>query len=63
MLQWIIGASAKFRLIVIAVAVSLLGVGFSRMSETAVEALPDFGPVRVEVKPRRLDFRPKKPRT
>ena len=58
MLQWIIGASAKFRLIVIAVAVSLLGVGFSRMSETAVEALPDFGPVRVEVQTEALGLSP-----
>jgi len=58
MLQWIIGTSAKFRLIVIAVAAALLAVGISRLPTTTVEALPDFGPVRVEVQTEALGLSP-----
>lgn len=58
MLQWIIGSSAKFRLLVIAIAATLFTVGVARLPETAVEALPDFGPVRVEIQTEALGLSP-----
>ena len=58
MLQWIIGASAKYRLIVIAGAAALMAVGLSRLPGTALEALPEFGPVRVEVQTEALGLSP-----
>ena len=58
MLQWIIGSSAKFRLLVIVLAAALLAVGISRLPGTTVEALPDFGPVRVEVQTEALGLSP-----
>jgi Cu/Ag efflux pump CusA len=58
MLHWMIGASTKFRLIVIAIAITLLAVGLSRMPQARVEALPDFGPVRVEVQTEALGLSP-----
>ena len=58
MLSWIIGSSAKFRLLIIAVAATLLAVGIGRLPGTDVEALPDFGPVRVEVQTEALGLSP-----
>lgn len=58
MLQWIIGASAKYRLIVIAGAAALMAVGLSRLPGTALETLPEFGPVRVEVQTEALGLSP-----
>ncbi len=58
MLQWIIGTSAKLRLLVIAAAAALLAVGLSRLPGTTVEALPEFGPVRVEVQTEALGLSP-----
>ena len=59
MLQWIIGSSAGvLRLLVIAVAAALLAVGIARLPDTAVEALPDFGPTRVEIQTEALGLSP-----
>ncbi|MFM9886738.1 MAG: efflux RND transporter permease subunit [Burkholderiales bacterium] len=58
MLQWIIGSSAKYRNLVIAVAVGLLAVGIARVPDITVEALPEFGPVRVEVQTEALGLSP-----
>ena len=58
MLKWIIGSSAKFRLLVIAFAATLLALGIARLPNTAVEALPDFGPVRVEIQTEALGLSP-----
>jgi Cu/Ag efflux pump CusA len=49
MMRWIVGSSLKFRLLVLAVAAGLLALGIVRLSDAPVEALPDFGPTRVEV--------------
>jgi Cu/Ag efflux pump CusA len=49
MLRWIVGLSLKYRYLVLAIAVALLAVGFVRLRNTSVEALPEFGPVRVDV--------------
>jgi Cu/Ag efflux pump CusA len=49
MMAWIIGSSLRYRTLVLAVAVILLALGVTRIRTAEVEALPDFGPVRVEV--------------
>jgi Cu/Ag efflux pump CusA len=49
MMAWIVGSTLKYRRLVLAVAVVLLAVGIVGLRDTPVEALPDFGPVRVEV--------------
>ena len=58
MLQWISGASARYRLLVLAVAAALLAVGIARLPATTLEALPDFGPVRVEIQTEALGLSP-----
>jgi Cu/Ag efflux pump CusA len=49
MFRSIIGGSATLRLLVIAVAGVLLAVGIAGMCRTTIEALADFGPVRVDI--------------
>jgi Cu/Ag efflux pump CusA len=49
MLRWIVGSSQKYRRLVLAVTVALMGFGFVLLRDTSVEALPEFGPVRVDV--------------
>ncbi len=49
MMRWIVGSSQKYRRLVLAVAVALLAFGFVQLRNTTVGALPEFGPVRVDV--------------
>jgi Cu/Ag efflux pump CusA len=49
MMRWIVGSSQKYRRLVLAVAVALIAAGFVQLRRTSVEALPEFGPVRVDV--------------
>ncbi len=49
MIRWIVGSSLRYRRLVLAVAVVLLGLGIAQLPAMPVEALPDFGPVQVEV--------------
>ena len=58
MLRWIIGSSVSFRLPVVAGAAALLASGVSELRSTSIEALPDFGPVRVEVQTEALGLSP-----
>jgi len=58
MLRWIIGSSVNFRVLVIAVAAGFLATGVVQLRGTTVEALPDFGPVRVEVQTEALGLSP-----
>ena len=58
MLQSIIASSVRNRLMVIALAALLLGLGQDRLAESTVEALPNFGPVRVEVQTEALGLSP-----
>jgi len=57
-MRWIIGSSVKYRLLLIAVAATLLVSGAARLRDAPVEALPDFGPVRVEVQTEALGLSP-----
>jgi Cu/Ag efflux pump CusA len=58
MLRWIIGSSANFRMLVIAVAAGLLAAGIVQVRGTTLGVLPDFGPVRVEVQTEALGLSP-----
>ena len=49
MMRWIVGSSQKYRRLVLAVAVAMMAFGFVLLRNTSVEALPEFGPVRVDV--------------
>jgi CzcA family heavy metal efflux pump len=49
MMRWIVGSSVKYHRLVLAIAVALMAVGFVQLRNTSVEALPEFGPVRVDV--------------
>src|SRR3972149_6476784 len=58
MMRWIVEASVRSRLLVIAMAAALLAMGILQLRDTPVEALPDFGPVRVEVQTEALGLAP-----
>ena len=58
MLQWIIGSSIKNRILVAVAAGAILATGIARLPDVQVEALPDFGPVRVEVQTEALGLSP-----
>lgn len=49
MMRWVVGSSLKFQRLVLAVAVALIAFGFAQLRNTSAEALPEFGPVRVDV--------------
>ncbi len=49
MLAWIVGSSLRYRTLALAVAAVLLVLGAAQLRTAEVEALPDFGPVHVEV--------------
>ncbi len=58
MMLWVIGSSVKYRLLVIVVAAAILVIGIFQLRNTPIEALPDFGPVRVEVQTEALGLSP-----
>jgi Cu/Ag efflux pump CusA len=49
MIRWTVGLSLKYQHLVLAIAVALMAFGFVQLRNTSVEALPEFGPVRVDV--------------
>lgn len=49
MLRWIVGSSQKYRRLILAVAIAMMAFGFVMLRDPSVEALPEFGPVRVDV--------------
>ena len=48
-MRWIVEASLKFRLLVVAVAAALVGVGVVQLRSIPVDVHPEFTPTRVEV--------------
>jgi Cu/Ag efflux pump CusA len=58
MLKWIIGSSVQSRLAVIVAAAALLTTGIVQLRDAPLEALPDFGLVRVEVQTEALGLSP-----
>lgn len=49
MMRWIVGSSLKFRVLVLALAVGMMVVGFGQLSSARVDVFPEFAPPRVEV--------------
>jgi CzcA family heavy metal efflux pump len=49
MTRWIVAASIRFRLLVVAVAVATMVVGASRLRSMPVDVLPEFVPPTVEI--------------
>src|SRR4051794_5121330 len=49
MTRWVVSSSLRFRRLVLAAAVFLLAGGILQLRTTSVDALPEFGPTRVEV--------------
>ena len=49
MMRWIVGASLKFRFIVVGLAAGLMFFGVSAMRDMPVDVFPEFAPPRVEV--------------
>lgn len=49
MVRWMVGASQKFGHVVLAIAVAIMAIGFVQGRNSTVEAVPEFGPVRVDV--------------
>jgi CzcA family heavy metal efflux pump len=49
MMRWIVGASLKFRFLVVAAGVALLVFGGQQLRDTPVDAFPEFAQPRVEV--------------
>ena len=45
----IIGASMRFRVLVVAVAAAVLVLGFTQLRDAPVDVLPEFTPPYVEV--------------
>jgi CzcA family heavy metal efflux pump len=49
MMRWIVGASLRFRHIVLAVAVAMMGYGIAQIPNMPMDAFPEFAPPRVEI--------------
>jgi CzcA family heavy metal efflux pump len=48
-MRWIVGAGLRFRFIVLAVAVAMMGYGIVQIPKMPVDAFPEFAPPRVEI--------------
>ncbi|HEY0774444.1 MAG TPA: efflux RND transporter permease subunit, partial [Nocardioidaceae bacterium] len=48
-MRWIVGASLKFRFIVVARAAALLFFGVQRIDDAPVDVFPEFAPPKVEI--------------
>ena len=48
-MRWIVGASLRFRHIVLAVAVAMMGYGIAQIPNMPMDAFPEFAPPRVEI--------------
>jgi Cu/Ag efflux pump CusA len=49
MIRSIVGASLRFRLLVVAIAVGVMGVGIAQLRDAPVDTLPEFTPPYVEI--------------
>src|SRR5436853_7940384 len=49
MMRWIVGSSLKFRYLVVAAGLAMMGFGAQRLQGMPVDAFPEFAPPRVEV--------------
>src|SRR5256884_7252006 len=49
MIRWIVAASLRFRLIVVALGVGLIYFGVQRVKDIPIDVFPEFAPPRIEV--------------
>src|SRR5215213_9410806 len=49
MMRWIVGASLKFRFLVLAIAAAVMFFGIAQLREMPVDVFPEFAPPRVEI--------------
>jgi Cu/Ag efflux pump CusA len=49
MMRWIVASSLKFRHLVLAAAVALLGFGVARLGDMPIDVFPEFAPPKVEI--------------
>ncbi len=49
MFRWIIGSSLKFRFLVLAAAMSLVGLGSMELHKMPIDVFPEFAPPKVEI--------------
>jgi CzcA family heavy metal efflux pump len=49
MMSWIVRSSLKFRFIVVALAATLLFIGFTQLPNAKVDVFPEFAPPKVEI--------------
>src|SRR5919204_4494112 len=48
-MRWIVGSSLRFRFLIVAVGIAMLGFGAQQLRAMPVDAFPEFAPPRVEV--------------
>src|SRR5437870_11534685 len=48
-MRWLVELSLKFRFVVVAIAVGLVGVGITQLPAMPVDVLPEFAPPTVEI--------------
>ena len=48
-MRWIVGSSLRFRFLIVAVGIAMLGFGAAQLRAMPVDAFPEFAPPRVEV--------------
>src|SRR3954470_884824 len=49
MIRWIVGASLKFRVLVVAIGAGMMMLGIVQLNKTPVDVFPEFAPPRVEI--------------
>ncbi|MDI1462479.1 efflux RND transporter permease subunit [Catellatospora sp. KI3] len=49
MMRWIVATSLKFRILVVALAAGMMGLGFVQLRKMPVDVFPEFAPPRVEI--------------
>jgi CzcA family heavy metal efflux pump len=49
MMRWIVGASLKFPILIVALATAMMGLGFVQLRTMPVDVFPEFAPPRVEI--------------
>jgi CzcA family heavy metal efflux pump len=56
MIRWIVGTSLRFRFLVVAFALVMMGAGGAAVRGTPVDVFPEFAPPRVEIQSDALGF-------
>jgi Cu/Ag efflux pump CusA len=60
MLAWLVRAALTQRVLVLALAALLVVLGLRATGDVPLDVFPEFAPPMVEIRPKRLVFRPKR---